>query len=87
MEHYRINRKPIDYNDWQAMLCGLVFFFDCWRSVLQRRLLIRILSCRFTQHFHVDVRNQPDDLLRLVEQYSNLKDIGQRVELSEKGLA
>jgi len=35
----------------------------------------------------VDVRNQPDDLLRLVEQYSNLKDIGQRVELSEKGLA
>ena len=28
-----------------------------------------------------------DDVLRLVEQYSNLKDIGQRVELSEKGLA
>ena len=29
----------------------------------------------------------PDDVPRLVEQYSNLKDIGQRVELSEKGLA
>lgn len=28
-----------------------------------------------------------DDVPRLVEQYSNLKDIGQRVELSEKGLA
>ena len=28
-----------------------------------------------------------DDVFRLVEQYSNLKDIGQRVELSEKGLA
>ncbi len=28
-----------------------------------------------------------DDVPRLVEQYSNLKDISQRVELSEKGLA
>lgn len=28
-----------------------------------------------------------DDVPRLVEQYSNLKDIGQRVELSEKGRA
>jgi putative membrane protein len=28
-----------------------------------------------------------DDVPRLVEQYSNLKDIGQRVELSEKRLA
>lgn len=28
-----------------------------------------------------------DDVPRLIEQYSNLKDIGQRVELSEKGLA
>ena len=28
-----------------------------------------------------------DDVPRLVEQYSNLKNIGQRVELSEKGLA
>ena len=28
-----------------------------------------------------------DDVPRLVEQYSNLKDIGQRVELFEKGLA
>ena len=28
-----------------------------------------------------------DDVPRLVEQYSNLKDIGQRVEFSEKGLA
>ena len=28
-----------------------------------------------------------DDVPRSVEQYSNLKDIGQRVELSEKGLA
>ena len=29
----------------------------------------------------------PDDVPLLVEQYSNLKDIGQRVELSEKGRA